>query len=44
MLILFFFIVNLYFLIPAVIAQSFIPTSEVVIPTSVTTNGANAEI
>ena len=31
-------------MIPAVIAQSFIPTAELVIPTGTQTNEANAEI
>ena len=40
----FFFIIDLYFLIPAVTAQMFIPTAELVIPTRTQTNEANAEI
>ena len=40
----FFFIIDLYCLIPAVIAQILIPTAEIVIPTGIQTNGANAEI
>ena len=44
MLLLFFFIIGFYFWIPAVIAQSFIPTAELVIPTGTQTNEANAEI
>ena len=40
----FFFIIDLYFLIPTVIAQMFIPTAELVIPTGTQTNEANAEI
>ena len=40
----FFFIIDLYFLISAVIAQMFIPTAELVIPTGISTNEANAEI
>ena len=39
-----FFINDLYLLIPAVIAQSFIPTAELVMPTGRQTNEANAEI
>ena len=39
----FFFIIDLYFLIPAVIALIFIPTAELVIPTGTQTNKANAE-
>ena len=34
----------LYILIPAVVAQIFIPTAELVIPTGTQTNEANAEI
>ena len=44
MLLLLFFIIDLYFLIPAVIAQIFIPTAELVILTGIATNKANAEI
>ena len=44
MLFLFFFIIDLYFLIPAVIAQMFIPTAKLVIPTGPQTNEANGEI
>ena len=44
LLLLFFFIIDLYFLIPAVIAQCFIPTAELVIPIGTQTNEANAEI
>ena len=40
----FFFIIDLYFLIPAVIALIFLPTAELVIPTGTQTNKANAEI
>ena len=40
----FFFIIDLYFLIPAVIAQMFISNPELVIPTWTQTNQANAEI
>ena len=36
--------IDLYFLIPAMIAQMFIPTAELVIPTGTQTNEANAEI
>ena len=35
---------HLYFLIPAIIAQMFISTEELVIPTGTQTNEANAEI
>ena len=41
---LFFFIINLYLLIPAAISQIFIPTAELVIQTGRQTNEANAEI
>ena len=44
MLFFFFFIIDLYFLIPAVIEQIFILTAELVIPTGTKTNEANAEI
>ena len=44
MLLLLFFIIDLYFLIPAVIVQIFIPTAELVILTGIATNEANAEI
>ena len=40
----FLFIIYLYFLISAVIAQMFIPTSELVIPTGTQINEANEEI
>ena len=40
----FFMTFDLYFLIPAVIAQIFIPTAELLIPTGTQTNEANAEI
>ena len=43
-MLLFFFIIDLYFLIPAVIAQIFIPTAELVTTTRTPTNDANAEI
>ena len=45
MLLLFFFflIIGFYFLIPAVIAQSFIPAAELAIPTGTQTNETNAE-
>ena len=36
--------IDFYFLIPAVIAQIFIPTAELVIPTGTQNNEANAEI
>ena len=39
----FFFSIDLYFLIPAVIKQTFIPTAELVIPTGTETNEANSE-
>ena len=39
----FFFIIDSYFLIPAVIAHMFIPTLDLVIP-GISTNEANAEI
>ena len=44
MLLLLFFIIDLYFLIPALIAQIFNPTAELVIPTRTQTNEANAKI
>ena len=40
----FFFIIDLYFLIPVVIAQIFNPTVELVKPTGTQTNEANKEI
>ena len=40
----FFFIIDLHFLVPAIIAQMFIPTAELVIHTETQTNEANAEI
>ena len=43
MLLLYFFIIDFYFLIPAVIAQSFIPTAEPVMPSGTQTNEANAK-
>ena len=39
-----FFIIDLYFLIPPVIEQILIPTVELVTPTVIATNEANAEI
>ena len=39
-----FFITDLYFLIPAVIAQIFNPTAELTIPTGTPINEANTEI
>ena len=39
-----FLIIDLYFWISAVIAQIFNPTAELVMPTRIQTNGANAEI
>ena len=44
MLFLFFFIIDLYFWIHAVIVQIFITTAELVIPTETETNEANGEI
>ena len=44
MLLLLFFSIDLYFLIPSIIAQIFIPTAELVTPTGIATNEANAEI
>ena len=44
MLLLLFFIFDLYFLIPVVIAQIFVPTAELAIPARIQTNGAYAEI
>ena len=44
MLFLLFFIINLYFLIPAVMPKMFIPTAKLVIPAGTQTNEANAEI
>ena len=41
---LFFLITDLYFLIPAVIAQTFISAAELVVSTGTLTNEANAEI
>ena len=40
----FFLIIDLYFLIPAVITQIFNPTAELVIPTRITTKEAKAEM
>ena len=40
----FFLIINLYFLIPAVIAQIFNPIAELVIPIGIPTKEAKAEI
>ena len=40
----FFLIIDLWFSIPAVIAQIFIPTAEFAIPTGTQTNEPNAEI
>ena len=39
-----FFINDLYFLTPALIAQSFISTAKLVMPTGTQTNEVNAEI
>ena len=44
LLLLLFFTIYLYFLIPAVIAHIFIPTVELVIPTGTETDETNAEI
>ena len=44
MLFFFFFIIDLYFLIPVVIEQIFVLTEELVIPTGTKTNEPNAEI
>ena len=44
MLFFFFLIVDLYFLIAAMIVPVFIPTAKLVIPTGIQTNEANAEI
>ena len=41
---LFFLIINLYFLIPAVNAQIFNPNAKLEMPTGTPTNEANAEI
>ena len=41
---LYFLIIDLYLLLPSVIAQIFNPTAELVIPTGTPTNDANAEI
>ena len=41
---LFFLIINLYFLIPAVITQIFNPTAELVIPIEIPTKETKAEI
>ena len=38
-----FFIIDLYFLIPEVIAQIFIPTAELIVPTGTQIKIANAE-
>ena len=39
----FFLLIDLYFSIPAVIAQIFNPTAELLIPTGTTTNEVNTE-
>ena len=44
MLLLFFLIIDLYFLIPAVIAQIFNPIAEIVIPIGIATKEAKAEM
>ena len=41
---LFFLIIDLYLLIPTVVAQIFIPTAELAIPKGTPTNEVNAEI
>ena len=38
------FLIDLYFLVPAVIAQIFKTTAELVLPTETQTNEANTEI
>ena len=43
-MLLFFFIIDFYFLIPAVIAQIFIPTADLEITTVTQANEVNAEI
>ena len=40
----FFFIIDLNFLIPAMVAQIFIPTTELIIPIGTQTNDENTEI
>ena len=44
MLLLLFFIIDLYFLIPVEITQMFIPSAELIIRTGTKTNEANAQI
>ena len=44
MLFFFFLIIDLYFLIPAVIAQIFNPNAELVLPIGITSKDAKAEI
>ena len=44
MFLLFFFIIDLYFLISTVIAETFIPAAQLVISTLTRTNEANAKI
>ena len=44
MLLLLYFLIDLYFLIPTVIAQIFISTPELVIPTGTQTNEVNAKV
>ena len=41
---LFFLIIDLYFLIPVMVPQTFILTAKIVIPTGTQTNVANTEI
>ena len=38
------FIIDFYFLLPAMIPQIFIPTAELIMPAGTQTNQANAEI
>ena len=44
MLLVLFLIIDLYLLIPARIAQIFIPTADLVVPTGTQTNDVNTEI
>ena len=44
MLLFLFFIIDLYFLIPAAIAQAFNPIAEVIIPIGISSKEAKAEI
>ena len=43
-MVLYFLIIDLYFLIPTTIAQIFSPTAELVIPTGIPTKEAKAEM